>query len=148
MSLFRTDVAYDIAAQGRVVRWVSALRYGKHPQARSFLRTDGGFCCLGVGCHVYDPRRWRLFGDQWSYLGAVGELPHAVVEAFQLRTPDGRYGPCPEIDSLVSANDRGATFRELADLIFDEMHATIRRRARVDEVLRSGRAFALPAVGR
>ncbi len=130
MSLFRTDIAYDPAAQGRVRAWVAALRGGEHRQAQRYLRTLDGLCCLGVACQVFDPRRWRLFGGEWSYMGAIGELPYALVEAYQLRSPDGRYGPCPEADSLAAANDHGTSFAELAGLIEGELEATIERRAR------------------
>ncbi len=136
MNLFCTDIAYDPAAQGRVRAWVAALRGGEHRQAQKSLRTVDGLCCLGVACHVFDPRRWRLFEGGWSYMGAIGELPYAVVEAYQLRSPDGRYGPCPEADSLAAANDQGTSFAELADLIETELEATIERRARRDAAAR------------
>jgi hypothetical protein len=144
VSLFRTDIAYDPVAQQRVRAWAAALRSGVYRQARQFLRTAGGFCCLGVACHVYEPGRWRLFGGDWWYLGAIGELPHEVVEAYQLRTADGRYGPCPETDSLSAMNDHGASFGELADLIERELEATIERRARRDAAARSRLAIAQP----
>ncbi len=136
MSLFRTDIAFDPAAQERVRAWVAALRGGEHRQAQKSLRTFDGLCCLGVACEVFDARRWRLFGGEWSYMGAIGELPYAVVEAYQMRSPDGRYGPCPEADSLAAANDHGTSFAELADLIESELAATIERRARREAAAR------------
>ncbi len=138
MSLFRTDIAYDPAAQERVRAWVAALRGGEHRQAQKSLRALDGLCCLGVACHVFDPRRWRLSKGEWSYMGAIGELPYAVVDAYQLRSPDGRYGPCPEADSLAAANDHGTSFAELAGLIESELAATIERRARRDATAREG----------
>lgn len=32
--------------------WVKALRSGEYKQARFRLKTEGGFCCLGVLCEV------------------------------------------------------------------------------------------------
>jgi hypothetical protein len=130
VSLFQTNIAHDPGAQRRVRGWIAALRSGEFRQARHCLRTADGLCCLGVACDRFDSRRWRLFGGEWSYMGAIGELPCALVEAYQLRTPDGRYGPCPETDSLTAMNDRGASFAEIADRIECELEATLERRAR------------------
>lgn len=33
--------------------WVEALRSGKYNQGKGFLKTDNGFCCLGVLCDIY-----------------------------------------------------------------------------------------------
>lgn len=32
--------------------WVNALRSGDYPQASGWLRTDEGYCCLGVLCEL------------------------------------------------------------------------------------------------
>lgn len=32
--------------------WTEALRSGEYEQARGYLRTDNGYCCLGVLCEV------------------------------------------------------------------------------------------------
>lgn len=33
-------------------RWVEALRSGEYPQARDYLHSEDGFCCLGVLCKL------------------------------------------------------------------------------------------------
>lgn len=32
--------------------WVAALRSGKYPQTTGMLRTETGYCCLGVRCEI------------------------------------------------------------------------------------------------
>ena len=34
-------------------KWLDALRSGKYRQASESLRTNEGYCCLGVACDVY-----------------------------------------------------------------------------------------------
>ena len=49
-----TGVGPDIEEErrGRVRRLVAELRTGDHRQARKYLATEEGFCCLGVACEV------------------------------------------------------------------------------------------------
>jgi len=46
-------------------RWVKRLLSGKDTQATGQLRIGDGFCCLGVFCDVYDPKRWRA--NEYKY---------------------------------------------------------------------------------
>src|SRR6476659_4542708 len=62
MSLFTDDIRTNTDAQVRVRRWIAALRWGGFPQAPHFLRSEAGFCCLGVACHLEDPGRWEPDG--------------------------------------------------------------------------------------
>lgn len=39
-------------------RWIRALRSGKYPQAMGYLRTEAGYCCLGVECDLVNPTGW------------------------------------------------------------------------------------------
>ncbi len=40
-------------------KWVAALRSGAYPQTKGKLRDPDGYCCLGVGCDVWDPGLWE-----------------------------------------------------------------------------------------
>jgi hypothetical protein len=132
VNLFHPDIAIDPVAQRLVRAWTGGLRSGRFPQATGRLRTDDGWCVLGVACHTYDHRDWRREGDAWTYLGCREELPAEVADAFRLRTACGRYGPLGS-RSLVSDNDEGTSFAQLTDLIDRHLAAAItshRRRAR------------------
>jgi hypothetical protein len=130
MSLFRPDIAIDPFAQALVHRWTAALRGGEFRQASGRLRTGDAWCCLGVACHTYEPRDWRLVGDRWSYQGEPVELPREVADAYRLRSTVGRYGLHLDARSLALDNDEGRSFAELADLIDRELVAAIARRQR------------------
>ena len=129
MSLFHPDIAIDPAAQALVRDWTGNLRSGRFRQATGRLRTDLGWCALGVACHTYDRRHWRHDTEAWTYLDCREELPVEVADAFRLRTACGRYG-LGGSQSLVLDNDEGRTFAELADLIDRQLASAIARRRR------------------
>lgn len=52
-------------------RWVRRLLSGKDRQTRGQLRREvsggkWGYCCLGVACNVYDPKRWESHEYRYS----------------------------------------------------------------------------------
>jgi len=116
-------------------KWVRALRSGKYFQASGALRTEDGYCCLGVLCDVYDSSNWTLATDEylgdesieWHYAthkrGSTNfmkdVLPDAVMEAadLDLHNPEVPYGIDGTKTSLAVINDSGATFKQIADLI-------------------------------
>jgi len=131
VNLFYPEIAHDPGAQQLARCWVAALRSGRYRQVREHLRTDLGHCCLGVACDVFRPGRWRRRPDgDWAFLEETAVLPLAVLEAFQLRTSDGRFGPHLESDSLLIVNDAGQSFTWIADLIERQLEAAIARGAR------------------
>jgi len=91
-------------------KWLEALRGGEYKQGDGFLRTDAGFCCLGVLCDIVKPV-WKKGGG----LGIehdCGELDYPTESLLQ------EVG----LDFLASRrvaemNDSGSTFAEIADWI-------------------------------
>ena len=65
-------------------RWVAALRSGEYEQAFNYLRTDDGFCCLGVLCElavqdgVIPASERDPVSATYSYAGADSLLPPPV----------------------------------------------------------------------
>jgi hypothetical protein len=109
-------------------RWVQALRSGQYQQGKQALRpTPDSYCCLGVLCDLYRVEQGKGAWDPADEgcidiaFEAPGEdgcetslLPIEVKNWAGMRTNDGRYG----LDmSLAGANDEGAEFPRLADLI-------------------------------
>lgn len=45
------EITPEVKAE-RMKLWTAALRSGEYPQAKGYLKTDEGFCCLGVACEV------------------------------------------------------------------------------------------------
>lgn len=92
-------------------KWVKALRSGEYKQTQMALRDRNGFCCLGVACDLY-ARENSLDGDisHGSYLSGAFE---PVRKWLGLSHATGLY----DNGVLVSDNDHGKTFDEIADII-------------------------------
>jgi hypothetical protein len=100
-------------------KWLDALRSGEYSQAGGFLRTDFGFCCLGVACDVLNADGWwrnsGAFGRIYDWANAEGGVHDNEVS-----------GGLPFIDNkiagyLANTNDRGASFEEIADWIEENL---------------------------
>ena len=65
-------------------RWIKALRSGKYPQATNGLRTETGYCCLGVLCDLIDPSKW----NDLRYDGRGAYVPGSTRELIGLSDAD------------------------------------------------------------
>ena len=120
--------------------WTHALRSGKYKQGNGQLKTSSGkFCCLGVLCDIMgvgwnngyplDQNGNRLTGGldiqlpdvivQQAGLGHDGRLDRPVVILSHLGKQNiytsGTY------ISLSMANDGGMTFKEIANVIDQQL---------------------------
>lgn len=119
--------------------WLPALRSGKYLQGIGRLRTnDDKYCCLGVGCDVWNNALWTLnenpFGDRWYYQKESGaSIPFANFVGlredageFYIKDEDGYT-----TDSCLAAlNDEGYTFAQIADIIECHAKAAMKERGR------------------
>ncbi len=112
-------------------KWVEALRSGKYKQGRSVLRSESGFCCLGVLCDIYHKTR-KIQGTNWEgdgingyeHLGETAFPDPAVVKwaGMSCKNPElpvdmkGKK-TSDETNSLSSLNDAGVSFAKIATLI-------------------------------
>jgi len=119
------------------VRWTAALRSGEYPQGKEYLRTDEGFCCLGVLCDLavkagvieYEKGPFRHYYD-----GVTSVLPQTVMDWAGLHedNPAVSTDSLPEgvtwgadlddqvdtgLPALANMNDGGTTFSVIADII-------------------------------
>ncbi len=88
--------------------WVAALRSGKYKQGRGYLRTNKGFCCLGVFCDLRNPEGWvhdasEIWRHQGGMLYAMGYFSTPVDDA--------------RASTVANMNDEGKPFAEIADWI-------------------------------
>jgi hypothetical protein len=85
--------------------WIEALRSGKYQQAKSFLKTDDGYCCLGVLCDI-----------QGADFDAINEEFGSLSLSYN---PKEYLGQVPETSAseLAQMNDNGKSFSEIADYI-------------------------------
>jgi hypothetical protein len=109
----------DITREQFIAEWVAALRSGKYPQAQGSLRTDAGFCCLGVACDIASKHGgpdWEggSHGDVFEYDNENGALPGWLGD-WLLPSPEYTV---PIYTMLAFRNDEhGETFAELAGVI-------------------------------
>jgi len=97
--------------------WLEALRSGKYKQAVGQLREGNHFCCLGVLCDLYGKekgKKWKNVATHPSFLNDLHLLPFQVIKWCGLKDydPIGVGGK-----SLSTMNDRGKSFKEIADFI-------------------------------
>ena len=101
-------------------KWLSALRSGDYQKTQCYLRTDDGFCCIGVLCDLYGKENnveWNLVnnGHNYEFQDRESYLPSSVKKWADLEycNPHVNDGE----STLVSLNDTGCTFEQIADVI-------------------------------
>lgn len=111
-------------------QWLAALESGSVPQSTGRLRTDTGFCCLGVLCEVAGLKAIQyVAGFHYKDAGgadATGALPPLLARHMGMKV-DGSFprGLVPDAsiqDSLAAMNDgysgsKRHTFKEIAAFI-------------------------------
>jgi hypothetical protein len=105
-------------------KWVAALRSGEYEQGQGYLRKDGAFCCLGVGCEIlrkdFSEEISITVDDDEDYADAVSYNGYAQYLSKGIRTFIGLDGT--DEGQLATLNDdEGRTFHEIADYIETEL---------------------------
>jgi hypothetical protein len=105
-------------------KWLNALRSGDYQQGQFYLRTDNGFCCLGVLCDLYakeNQLEWEhsSYKDVYMFQDTVTFLPLSVIEWSDIA--DSNPYVNGGIGTLSGLNDKGFTFNEIADLIEEHL---------------------------
>ena len=136
--LFRPPLTLEDLKYNRRV-WSRVLRGDTYQQAKAYLATADGYCCLGVLCELAGiPRSGNL-----SISGAIkpryayfvegsgpnnassydGTPPPEAMACVGLKTDTGSYRlpneseEKPELHSLSCDNDHGQNFAQIADTI-------------------------------
>ena len=134
----------------RMKLWTAALRSGEYEQAKGYLKSDDGYCCLGVACEVavkngldietdpesgYKSKTSFSKEDYWEnsclprevmeWYGLDKTNPTVVYEVTEDEV-DEETGEVFEGDELSTElselNDSfGYDFNQLADLIDDQL---------------------------
>ena len=117
-------------------KWVAALRSGEYQQGINSLRSNQGFCCLGVLCDLYA----KEHNENWEYVNAYSEqttkakdswyfdeerqfLPWKVMNwaGIEDENPEVKIvdedGNVLEYEILSYMNDMGKSFSSIADTI-------------------------------
>lgn len=101
-------------------KWVDAIRSGKYKQTTAKLSDGQSYCCLGVACELAMDSGVALYKQVYNggvvlYNGCQGMLPAEVKRWLRL-DDSGSYAEGMHI-ALVSLNDTGKSFKEIADFI-------------------------------
>lgn len=113
-------------------KWINALKSGDYTQAKGYLQTTEGYCCLGVLCDLalkdgaIDAPEFSSYEGEpahYAFDGMTGDLPFSVMEWAGLNSHDPVV---PTIDgdtaTLAILNDeRGYNFNQIADVIEKEL---------------------------
>jgi hypothetical protein len=111
----------------RLRKWVEALRSGEYSQTKGRLRTDEGYCCLGVACDVFmkeEGGTWEAaeisFNDHMVYVfgSATEMLPSSVAEWFGIHHAPQFIVEDGAIEEATALNDElGWDFVQIAEAI-------------------------------
>lgn len=109
-------------------KWLEALRSGFYDQDRGRLRTEAGFCCLGVLCDLYAEEHkdvhWTTsyVEGEYTFLGREGTLPQPVVYWADLKSSTPLVSYENDTYELAELNDSlELTFDEIADVIEEQL---------------------------
>lgn len=117
-------------------KWIAALRSGEYQQGTCRLRSNRGFCCLGVLTDLYA----KEHNENWNYVDAFSEqntkekgswyfdqenqfLPLRVIDWAELENENpevkivDEFGNVIQCDVLSYMNDMGKSFSIIADAI-------------------------------
>jgi len=106
-------------------KWLEALRSGEYKQGRRFLKTEEGYCCLGVLQDVLDEKVEVGPYGQVSTLPTSGWL-HSKNILFRRDDTDSSLCRNPGFSKIgrdrgwttaACSNDKGYTFSEIADAL-------------------------------
>lgn len=112
-------------------QWIEALRSGEYTQTNMRLKTDEGYCCLGVLCDLHRKTHpelnltWTKNDTQDSYFyDDSNVMLHKTVQEWADIDSHGRYGNKINDSinefALTKDNDAGKSFNEIADIIEKE----------------------------
>ncbi|MBI2724617.1 MAG: hypothetical protein HYX42_00035 [Polaromonas sp.] len=103
-------------------KWVKALRSGEYEQAKKYLRTPDGFCCLGVLCDLHAKETGNKWSEDGAYLDDKTHVPQLVCDwsglvrggSIEIVVGKNKTWLTDHNDGL---NTTPRTFKEIADAI-------------------------------
>ena len=105
-------------------KWLAALESGEYKQCQGSLKTNDGFCCLGVLCDLHAKetgKEWKIGPfkkmEKMEYLNEANYLP---IEVQNWADMDSYNHHLYNNGFLSHINDSGASFNQIADIIESE----------------------------
>jgi len=107
--------------------WADTLSSGKYEQIRGYLKTNKGYCCLGVLCELAKEHgvpikelkyyKFDLDKDIYTIDGELRYLPESVQVWAGIKTSEGLIPYTQKY--LWQYNDNNHTFDDIADIIME-----------------------------
>lgn len=106
-------------------KWLEALRSGEYQQTTEVLKDSKGFCCLGVLCDIHSKitgeTDWEIVNGGNKYYEEFRCAPRTVVKWSGIED----CNPDVKLDNhywnIAELNDGGRSFKEIADIIEQQM---------------------------
>ena len=57
----------------QIQKWVIALRSGEYSETHDVLQDENGYCCLGVACEVFIPKKLQIRDNAGYLIGGTPE---------------------------------------------------------------------------
>jgi len=103
-------------------KWVAALRSGKYEQTTGQLKNSEGFCCLGVLCEISKTETGFGISENCDENGGDEDICFTIQQWAELPLDSGAVVNIKDKSrSLISHNDDGITFLEIADAIEEQL---------------------------
>jgi hypothetical protein len=104
-----TELSDTMNDQELKAKWVEALRSGEYRQTTGHLKTENGYCCLGVLADIVDSSAWHRRNGQWYWNTGECLLPYSTQDYLNIGDAT---------DTLMDMNDsQDKSFDEIADYI-------------------------------
>lgn len=95
--------------RGSAIKYVAALRSGLYAKEDGCLRSNVGYCAVGVLCDFVSRDSWSDTGLSFFTMdGHCAVAPEAILKKCKCKT---------DLSELSSMNDNGKTFEEIADYV-------------------------------
>jgi hypothetical protein len=106
-------------------KWIEELRSGNYVQGKFKLKSNEGYCCLGVLCELYlkeNPKKenWKYnkIVDAYTIFNEYDYLPEEVQKWAEIKSDDAYLSPGVSLSIL---NDRlDYDFNRIAQIIENE----------------------------
>ena len=107
-------------------RWIVALNSDEYTQTKNRLKDSTGFCCLGVLTDLYAKehnQEWTLNdAGNYSFGGWSSTLSNEVMNWAGIVEPWGYFkDPVGEFNTLAGLNDDGYSFKQIAQVIEEQL---------------------------
>lgn len=101
-------------------KWCAALRSGKYAQNTNFLRTNEGYCCLGVLEDIRLKEQkidWVFEEEEGWYRPGEGKSQYLLSDTGVEWAEISSDGADNDLNILMAMNDNGIKFPVIADCI-------------------------------